>query len=81
MGTGVASLGTAVGIGMLHPILGEAFALIEVAVALTITGTALFGSSILSDRAFRLLRWIGNRPDPPEPAGGMASGRFSSSRR
>jgi hypothetical protein len=33
-----------------------------VAVALTIIGTALFGSPALRERAFRLLRWIRNRP-------------------
>ena len=44
---------------------GEVIAFIEVAVMLTIIGTALFGSSALSERAFRLLRWIANRPEPP----------------
>jgi hypothetical protein len=66
MGTGVASLATPVTIGVLHPVLGEVIAVIEVAVILTIIGTALFGSSALSERAFRLLRWLGNRPEPPE---------------
>ncbi len=66
MGAGVASLATPVGIGVLHPVLGEVIAVIEVAVILTIIGTALFGSSALSERAFRLLRWLGNRPEPPE---------------
>jgi hypothetical protein len=65
VGTGVASLGTPVGIGVLHPVLGEVIAVIEVVVVLTIIGTALFGSPALSERAFRLLRWIGNRPEPP----------------
>jgi len=31
-------------------------------VVLTIIATALFGSQALSERAFRLLRWFGNRP-------------------
>ena len=35
-------------------------AIAELAVALTVIGTALFGSPELSERAFRLLRW--NRP-------------------
>jgi hypothetical protein len=63
-GTGIASLVTPVGIGVLHPVLGEVLVLIEVAVALTIIATALFGSQTLSERAFRFLRWIGNRPEP-----------------
>jgi hypothetical protein len=68
VGAGVVSLGAPAGIGVLHPVLGEVIAIIEVAVVLTIIGTALFGSSALSERAFRLLRWIGNRPEPPVPA-------------
>jgi hypothetical protein len=34
---------------------------------LVITGTALFGSQAVSERAFRLLRWITNQPEPPAP--------------
>jgi hypothetical protein len=63
----VTTLGIPTGLGMLNPTLGEIAAIIEVVVALTIIGTALFGSRVLSDRAFRLLRWIGNRPEPPAP--------------
>jgi hypothetical protein len=58
-------IGTPVGMGILHPILGEATVITEVTVVLTIIGVALFGSTVLSERAFRLLRWIGNRPEPP----------------
>ncbi len=68
VGAVATALGTPVGIGALHPALGEVIAVIEVVVALTIIGTALFGSPALSDRAFRLLRWLGNRPEPPGPA-------------
>ena len=70
VGAGIASLGTPVGIGVVHPVLGELAAAIEVVVALTIFGTALFGSQALSERAFRLLRWIGNQPEPPGPPPG-----------
>jgi hypothetical protein len=28
---------------------------------------AEFGSQAVSERAFRLLRWFGNRPEPPAP--------------
>jgi len=65
--TGAASLGTAVGIGMLHPLLGEIIAITEIVVTLTVIAVALFGSKALSERAFRLLRWFGNRPEPPAP--------------
>jgi hypothetical protein len=71
VGVGVASLGTPAGIAILHPMLGEIIAVIEVMMVLTIIGTALFGSPALSERAFRLLRWIGNRPEPPSPASGL----------
>jgi hypothetical protein len=65
--TGAASLGSAVGIGMLHPLLGEVIAITEIVIVLTVTAVALFGSKALSERAFRLLRWFGNRPEPPAP--------------
>jgi hypothetical protein len=64
---GTAALGTPFGIGVIHPVIGEAFAVIEVVVVLIIIGTALFGSSVLSERAFRLLGWVGNRPESPDP--------------
>jgi hypothetical protein len=72
--TAAASLGTPVGIGILHPILGEALAVIEVVAVLTIIATALFASQALSERAFRLLRWFGNRPEPPPPGGKQSGG-------
>jgi hypothetical protein len=61
------SIGSPICIGVLHPLLGELVAAIEVAVMLTVIGTALFASELLSERAFRLLRWIANRPEPPSP--------------
>lgn len=67
VGATVASLGAPFGIGMLHPMLGEVIAVIEVMVVLTIIATALFGSQALSERAFRLLPWVGNRPEPLPP--------------
>jgi hypothetical protein len=67
VGIGIASLGTPSVSWMLCPILGVVIAVIEVAAMLTIIGTALFGSPALSERAFRLLRWLFNRPEPPAP--------------
>ena len=64
---GVASLGTLVGIGQLNRLLGETIFGIEIVVALTVIAVALFGSQTLSERAFRLLRWFGNRPEPSAP--------------
>jgi hypothetical protein len=68
-GIGLTSLGTPIGIGVADPLIGTIAFAVELAAALTIIGTALFGSPALSERAFRLLRWIGNRPEPPAPAG------------
>lgn len=69
VGAAAASLGSLVGIGILRPMLGEAIAVTEILAVLTIIATALFGSKRLSERAFRLLRWFGNRAEPPTPGG------------
>ncbi|MGV9600709.1 hypothetical protein ACWDR1_29005 [Streptosporangium sandarakinum] len=49
-----------------HPALSTVLAGVEAAVGLTVVATALFGSDRLSERAFRLLRWIADRPEPPK---------------
>jgi hypothetical protein len=69
VGTGLVSAGAPLGTALLHPLLGERLAITELAVILTVLGTALFGSQVLSERAFRLLRWLRNRPEPPAPSG------------
>ncbi len=74
VGIGTVSLGAPVGIGIFHLALGAIIVGIELAVMLTIIGTALFGSHTLSERAFRLLRWIGNRPEPPSPPASHPTG-------
>ena len=55
------------GICMFNSLLGESVAITELVVALTVIAVALFGSKTLSERAFRLLRWFGNRAEPPSP--------------
>jgi hypothetical protein len=72
-GIGLTSLGTPAGIGVADPLLGRIAIVIELAVALAIIGTALYGSRALSERAFRLLRWIAGRPEPPGPAAPAAA--------
>jgi hypothetical protein len=67
-GIGLTTVGTPAGIGVADPLLGQVAIAVELAVALAVIGTALFGSQALSERAFRLLRWIANRPEPPGPA-------------
>jgi hypothetical protein len=68
VGAGIVSVGTPLGISVLHPLLGGVLAVVELVMILTVLGTALFGSQTLSERAFRLLRWLGNRPEPPGPS-------------
>lgn len=70
VGTSLISAGVPVAAGIAHPLIGAGIAIIELAIALTVIGTALFGSPELSERAFRLLRWIANRPEPPSPPTG-----------
>jgi hypothetical protein len=79
LGVGMTSVGIPAGIGALHPLFGEILAGAELAVILAVTltviGTSLYRSNVLSERAFRLLRLIGNRPEPPGPKPGSASPR------
>ena len=55
----------------LHPALGEALAaadvIVPLAIALVLLIAILQGSSQTCERAFRLLRWIANRAEPPAP--------------
>lgn len=67
IGVSGASLGVSAGLWKFHPLLGEVIAVIEISVVLVIIVTALYGSKELSERAFRLLRWFVNRPEPPPP--------------
>jgi hypothetical protein len=50
-----------------HPLIGLAIIICATAVAMITIATALFGSATTSDRAFRLLRWFTNRPEPDAP--------------
>lgn len=64
---------TSLGIGVADHQLGQITLAIELLAVLAVIGTALFGSRALSERAFRLLRWAANRPEPPVPGG---TGRY-----
>ena len=58
--------------GWLHPVLGEilvaADVLLPAAWASVLLAAILFGSDRASEKAFRLLRCITGRPEPPAPA-------------
>jgi hypothetical protein len=62
------TLGTPIGISLAsHPI-GLVMLAIATVAALAIAGTALYGSDRHSERAFRMLRWLASRPEPPARA-------------
>ncbi|MFI0424038.1 hypothetical protein [Spongiactinospora sp. 9N601] len=55
---------------LVHPALSIIIAGLLIALGIVIMASALFGSERLSERAFRLLRWIANRPEPPSASPG-----------
>jgi hypothetical protein len=71
LGAGAGVLGGEGVAAYLHPALGEALAaadvIIPLAIALVLLIAILRGSSQTCERAFRLLRWIANRAEPPAP--------------
>ena len=64
---GVTTVGVPVVGEVLHPLLGEIVTIAELLLVLTIVAMALFGDQEARERAYRLLRWISNRPEPPTP--------------
>lgn len=78
LGLGVLSAGAPIGISVLHPLVGVALMIVELSMIAIIIATALFGTKELSDRAFRLLRMLGNRPEPASPQKPDEPGRSSS---
>lgn len=64
-GISFASLAAPTAAGFADPFLGQIVVAVEMAIALMVVGAALFGSQTQSDRAFRLLRWLRNRSEPP----------------
>jgi hypothetical protein len=55
----------------MHSVIGEALAtayiIVPLAIGLILLTAILRGSSQTCERAFRLLRWIANRPEPLGP--------------
>jgi hypothetical protein len=64
---GVTTVGVPVVGEVIHPLLGDIVTIAELLLTLTIAAMALFGRPDARERAYRLLRWIGNRPEPPTP--------------
>lgn len=68
LGLGSSGIGGIAAAYYTHPLVGLVIAICETTVATTIIATALFGSATTSDRAFRFLRWLADRPEPDGPA-------------
>ncbi len=68
-----ASAGATAGLGLGHSWLGVSILLVVLSVV-AILGMALLGNRELSRRAFRLLTFAGDQPEPPGPPGGAREG-------
>lgn len=58
------------GVALINPDLAAVLASAELILLLTVLLTAVFAPDSVSERAFRLLRWMTGRPEPartPEP--------------
>jgi hypothetical protein len=77
LGAGAGVLGSEGVAGFLHPAVGEALAVADVVVplvlGLVLIIVILAGSDQACERAFRLLRWAANRPEPAAPAAPRAA--------
>lgn len=67
LGLSAGAVGAPAVSALLDPLLGQILAGTEIALLLVIVMTALFAPQRLSERAFRLLRWCADRPEPPGP--------------
>lgn len=67
LGLGSSAIGGTVAAYYSHPLVGLAIVICGTVIAMITLGTALFGSETTSDRAFRLLRWFSNHPEPDAP--------------
>jgi hypothetical protein len=65
LGVGAGACGLPAGAWLAWPFFGALAVSAEIIVVLAIVFTALYGSDRHSGRAFRLLRWSLNRPEPP----------------
>ncbi|MFF5205526.1 hypothetical protein [Streptosporangium sp. NPDC000396] len=66
LGVSGAGLGISAGAWMAHPAFGALVTGMELLMGMVILFAALFGSESVVGRTFRLLRWIADRPEPPE---------------
>lgn len=59
-------------LSVIHPAFAIALIFIEFGLCIAVVGTALYGSNTVSERAFRLLRWVANKPEPAAPTQKLA---------
>ncbi len=81
LGLGSSAIGGITGVFWSHPLVGLAIVICGTAVAMITIATALFGSVTTSGRAFRLLRWLTNSPEPDAPPIEITRAAQRSSRR
>jgi hypothetical protein len=85
LGAGACALGADGAVSYMHPWVGVVLAVTDTVVpaiiVLGLVATIVWGGDAKCDRVFRLLRWIGDRPEQPEPSLGNRSARASKERR
>lgn len=59
------AIGSPTAAAIINPLLGFAVLAVELVLVVAMTATAMYGSKQLSERAFRLLRLLFNRSEPP----------------
>lgn len=65
---GIRALGAPTISALMNPVLGQMLVVAELTALLVIAATALFAAQHVSERAFRLLRWAADRPEPAAPS-------------
>ena len=73
LGIGIGAVGAPAATSCLHPVLGLSIFAAQAITLMIIFGSALFGKKTVSDRAFRLLRWLAARPEPTAPPSDTSS--------
>jgi hypothetical protein len=70
---GVSIIGAPAAISYIHPTLGLSLFITQAVTLMIVFAAALFGTQTISDRAFRLLRWLASRPEPAAPPSSTSS--------
>jgi len=68
LGLGAGVIGAPTAVYFVYPTVGLILGACELSIFMIVLVTALFGTSTLSERAFRLLRWLADRPEYAAPS-------------